>query len=293
MLEVLHVVLPVFFIAFMGFIYGKGITTGIAEVNRINLDLFVPALLIYVLSEKLNATSGAWEILCAGLLVVFGSGLIAWLVSWWLKIDFKTLAPPLMFNNSANMGFPLAVFAFGDEILPYAVVLFLVQSISMFTFGFAIYERRLSISSLASNPIIIGMIIGLCLYTFDLHIPTLILPGMKLLSQVAIPLTLVTLGIKLADAHWTHWKQGLLGAILRPLSGLPFGFLAIYFIPMADHLKPLVILFSVLPPAILNAPLAERYNQEPEKVASMVMVGNLLTVLYLPVVFYFLLNVSI
>jgi predicted permease len=291
MLEVLNIVVPVFFIAFAGFLYGKGATTGIAEVNRINLDLFVPALLIFVLSEKLSAAKGAGEILLAGVLIVFGSGLIAWLASWWLKIQFKTLGPPLMFNNSANMGFPLAVFAFGEAILPYAVVLFLVQSISMFTFGFAIYERRLSFSSLANNPIIIGMIIGLLLYGFDLHIPQLILPGMQLLSQVAIPLTLVTLGIKLADANWTHWKEGLLGAVLRPLSGLPFAFLAIYLIPMAEHLKPLVILFSVLPPAILNAPLAERYNQEPEKVASMVMVGNLLTVLYLPVVFYFLLKV--
>lgn len=290
MLDVLNIVVPVFFIAFAGFLYGKGVTTGIAEVNRINLDLFVPALLIFVLSEKLSATSGAWEILLSGVIIVFGSGLIAWLVSCWLKIDFKTLGPPMMFNNAANMGFPLSVFAFGEAILPYAVVLFLVQSISMFTFGFAIYERRLSFRSLASNPIIIGMIVGLCLYGFDLHLPAIILPGMKLLSQVAIPLTLVSLGVKLAGANWTHWKEGLLGAILRPLSGLPFAFLAIYFIPMADHLKPLVILFSVLPPAILNAPLAERYHQEPEKVASMVMVGNLLTVLYLPVVFYFLLK---
>ncbi len=291
MLEVLNIVVPVFFIAFTGFLYGKGVTTGIAEINRINLDLFVPALLIFVLSEKLSAAKGAWEILLAGVLVVFGSGMIAWLVSWWLKIQFKTLGPPLMFNNSANMGFPLAVFAFGEAILPYAVVLFLVQSISMFTFGFAIYERRLSLKSLANNPIIIGMVLGLCLYAFDLHLPKLILPGIKLLSQVAIPLTLVTLGIKLADANWRHWKEGLLGAVLRPLSGLPFAFLAIYLIPIEDNLKPLVILFSVLPPAILNAPLAERYNQEPEKVASMVMVGNLLTVLYLPVVFYYLLKV--
>jgi len=40
--------------------------------------------------------------------------------------------------------------------------------------------------------------------------------------------------------------------------------------------------------AVLNVPLAERYKQEPEKVASMVMVGNLLTIVYMPVVFYFL-----
>ena len=290
MYEVLSVVVPVFFIALCGYIFGRWVTADIDEVNRINLDLFVPVLLIYVLSEKMGNAAGVQEILLAGSLVVAGSALVAWPASRWLKIDFKTLAPPMMFNNSANLGFPLAVFAFGESILPYAVVLFLVQSISMFTFGFMIYERRFSPQHLFKNPIIIAMSIGLFLYIFQLHLPAMILPGVKLLSEVAIPLTLVTLGVKLAEANWSHWRDGLWGAVLRPLSGLPFGLLAIWLIPMPDNLKPLVILFSVLPPAVLNAPLAARYGQEPEKVASMVMVGNLLTVLYIPVVFYVLLN---
>ncbi|HHJ35154.1 MAG TPA: AEC family transporter [Gammaproteobacteria bacterium] len=290
MYEILTVVIPVFFIALCGYIYGRWVTTVIGEVNRINLDLFVPVLLVYVLSEKLGGVAGGQEMLMAGVLVVFGSGLLAIPASRLLGIEFKTLAPPMMFNNSANLGFPLAVFAFGESILPYAVVLFLVQATSMFTFGFVIYGQRLSVKHLLSNPIIVAMSIGLILYGFDLHMPAIVLPGVKLLSEVAIPLTLVTLGIKLAEADWHHWRDGIWGAVLRPLSGLPFGLLAIWMIPMPETLKPLVILFAVLPPAVLNAPLAERYKQEPEKVASMVMVGNMLTIVYMPVVFYFLLR---
>ncbi|WP_041066046.1 AEC family transporter [Thiolapillus brandeum] len=292
MYAVLLVVVPVFFVALSGYAYGRWISTRIDEVNRINLDLFVPALLIYVLSEKLGKTSGAMEMLLAGSLVIAGSGVVAAIAGRWLKMDFKTLGPPLMFNNSANLGFPLAVLAFGDEILPYSVVLFLVQAISMFTFGFMIYERRFALGQLIRNPIIIAMSVGLVCYAWDLHAPAMLLPGLKMLSEVAIPLTLVTLGVKLAEADWSHWRDGLVGAVLRPLGGLPFGLLAVWLIPMSDALKPLVVLFSVLPPAVLNAPLAARYGQEPEKVASMVMVGNLLTVLYMPVVLFFLLMPS-
>jgi predicted permease len=288
MYEILAVVLPVFMIALCGYAYGRWISAEMTEVNRINLDLFVPALLVYVLSEKMGETAGGMQMLLAGGLIIMGSGLLAYPLGKWLNIEYKTLAPPMMFNNSANLGFPLAVFAFGEEILPYAIVLFLVQATSMFTFGFAIYERRISLKRLVRNPIILAMSGGLFLYGFDLHLPQMVLPGLKLLSEVAIPLTLVTLGVKLSEADWSHWQDGLWGAVLRPLSGLPFGLLAIWIIPMPPMLKPLVILFSVLPPAVLNAPLAERYQQEPEKVASMVMVGNLLTIFYLPVVFYFL-----
>ncbi len=39
---------------------------------------------------------------------------------------------------------------------------------------------------------------------------------------------------------------------------------------------------GALPPAVLNYMFAERYNQEPDKVASMVLIGNLAAVVFLP-----------
>ena len=99
MVEILQVVVPVFFIALCGYTYGRFVTTEIGEVNRINLDLFVPVLLVYVLSEKLGGVAGIPEMLWAGMLVVFGSGLLAVPASRLLHINFKTLAPPMMFNN--------------------------------------------------------------------------------------------------------------------------------------------------------------------------------------------------
>jgi predicted permease len=44
----------------------------------------------------------------------------------------------------------------------------------------------------------------------------------------------------------------------------------------------LLILFSVLPPAVLNFLVAERYRQEPARVAAIVMIGNLGAVVSVP-----------
>jgi len=44
----------------------------------------------------------------------------------------------------------------------------------------------------------------------------------------------------------------------------------------------LLILFGCLPPAVLNFMVAEQYGQEPGKVAAIVLVGNLLSVLFVP-----------
>ena len=44
----------------------------------------------------------------------------------------------------------------------------------------------------------------------------------------------------------------------------------------------MLLLFGCLPPAVLNFMVAEQYNQEPGKVASIVLIGNLMAVLFVP-----------
>ena len=43
----------------------------------------------------------------------------------------------------------------------------------------------------------------------------------------------------------------------------------------------MLLVFGALPPAVLNFLFAERYNQEPERVASIVLIGNLAALLFL------------
>jgi predicted permease len=42
--------------------------------------------------------------------------------------------------------------------------------------------------------------------------------------------------------------------------------------------------FAALPPAVLNYMVAEQYRQEPHKVASLVLLGNLGSLVVLPIV---------
>ena len=44
----------------------------------------------------------------------------------------------------------------------------------------------------------------------------------------------------------------------------------------------MLLVFGALPPAVLNYVFAERYRQEPDKVASIVMVGNVAALLFIP-----------
>jgi len=51
-----------------------------------------------------------------------------------------------------------------------------------------------------------------------------------------------------------------------------------------------LIVFGALPPAVLNYMFAERYSQEPEKVASMVLIGNVAALVFIPLALMFVLG---
>lgn len=285
---VLQITVPVFFIILIGFLFTRWRQPRIDLIGAINIELFVPVLLIYVLSEKLPALNEIGPIIIAGVVVVLGSGLLVWPVLKLFNLDVRLILPPVMFNNSGNLGLPLAVLAFGDKALPWAVALFVVQVLLQFTVGVLILERRLNPVVLLKNPIFMSTLVGIVMYLTDLHIPSILLPGVKMLSDVAIPLMLIVLGGHLASAGFEAWKVGLIGAILTPLSGLIAAFAAIWLLPIPLEQQGLVILFGALPPAVMNAVLAQQYDLDRASSASIVAMGNVFSVVVLTTVLYVL-----
>ena len=58
--------------------------------------------------------------------------------------------------------------------------------------------------------------------------------------------------------------------------------LALQLVELPAREQALLLVFGALPPAVLNYMFAERYHQEPAKVASTVLIGNLAAVVFLP-----------
>ncbi|MGB1479474.1 MAG: hypothetical protein ACPG9R_16995, partial [Marinobacter salsuginis] len=87
----------------------------------------VPMLVFAVLADQQAPLQEYARLALAATVVVLGSGIVLYPLAKVLKLNLKTFLPPMMFNNSGNMGIPLLVLAFGDEALPAAIVLFIVE----------------------------------------------------------------------------------------------------------------------------------------------------------------------
>lgn len=290
LLRILGIVFPVFAIVAVGYVYGRFRRPDMTAANQLNMSVLLPALIFSVLSSK-DFNLNAFGALAAGAAaVVLGSGLLAWPVARLARVPAKTFVPPMMFTNSGNMGLPLAVFAFGDSALPAAVVLFIVENGLHFTLGTWLMDHRARWLDVLKQPIVLATLAGIAFALFGGGVPPPLAAAIDLLGQASIPLLLFALGARLTTIDWREWRIGVLAAVVCPLSGIATVLAVRPFLDLPPQQASLLLVFGALPPAVLNYLVAERYQQEPGRVAALVMIGNLGAFLAIPIALAFALR---
>jgi predicted permease len=245
------------------------------------MDVFVPALVFATLAGKSFDLARYQPLALGALIVVLGSGLLAWPLARLMKVEAKTFVPPMMFNNSGNMGLPLAVLAFGEAALPAAVILFLVENLLHFSLGIWLLDHKARLSTLWRLPVMLAALAGLGTSLASIELWPPLLTAIRMVGEISIPLLLFSLGVRLTDASFHTWRIGMAGAALRPLMGMAIAWVAARLLGLDGQHSAMLFLFGALPPAVLNYVFAERYRQEPEKVASIVMIGNFAALLFI------------
>lgn len=122
--------------------------------------------------------------------VVLGSGLLAWPVARLMKVDTNTLVPPMMFSNTGNMGIPLLVLAFGEAALPAAVMIFLAENLLHYALGTWMLDHHAKWWNLWRVPVILASLAGLAVSVVGVVVWPPLLMAIKMLGDVCIPLLL-------------------------------------------------------------------------------------------------------
>jgi predicted permease len=280
--RLLAILFPIFGIVAAGYFYARHHKPEMAVANRLNMDVFVPALVFAAMAGKSFDLTRFASLAFGGLLVLTTCGALAWVSARALGIQAKTLVPPMMFNNSGNIGLPLAVLAWGEDALAAAVILFMVENTLHFSFGARLLDPQTRLLKLWRVPVVFAAIAGLSVAILDLSVwPPLIL-AIKMLGDVSVPLLLFSLGVRMTHVSFSEWKLAAGSALLRPLAGMVIAAGVIQLLGLQGREAAMLLVFGALPPAVLNFLFAERYQQEPQRVASIVLIGNLAALLYLP-----------
>jgi malate permease and related proteins len=280
--RILGIFLPVLAVVLLGYAYARRTRPDMTWVNRISMQVLAPALVFSALASKSFDVTESGRVMLASVGVVIGSGLLAWPIARLLHVSPRTFVPPMMFNNCGNMGLPLAVLAFGEAGFPVMVALFSISNLLHFTLGMWIMDHDFRFGTLLRSPIVLATLLGFAFAVVHPPLPDWLGVAIRMVGDALIPMMLLSLGVRLAEVRWSDWRIGVIGGIVCPLTGLAMAWILAPLLGLTDLQRGLLILFGCLPPAVLNFMVAEQFRQEPARVASIVLIGNLLAIAFVP-----------
>ncbi|WP_047045704.1 AEC family transporter [Vibrio mexicanus] len=287
--QVIGILFPVFALVTVGFSVGRWLKPDFKPINRINMDTFTPALVFSSLVAMPLDTQQV-PLLSASVVAVLVPGLVMIPLCRLFKLRYKAWAPPHMFRNSGNLAIPLFTYTFGDTALASAVLLFVVSACIHISLGLALLSEGNPFKQIIKMPIFLAAMSALILNLSGIGMWSPLYEATVLLGQAAVPVMLLSLGAQMCNMRLSGLKVGVFCTLQSLFTGA-IAFAVIYFfIPLPTMQLQMMVLFTMLPPAVMNYLFAERFQIESTKVASMVLFGNFFSLLTLPLLLTFALS---
>ncbi len=280
--KIAEITLPIFVIALIGFFYSRAVRPDFSSTNKLVVDIALPTLIFTSLSTKdFNPQTAALFAGASVMLIVF-SGLLAFPLSKLSGASWRALLPSVMFTNVGPVGIPLMVLAYGPQGLAPAIVILVLSNILHFTLGSAIMSGRIDWRMVYANPLVWATILGIGFSQMHWTLPAWIATPLGMIGNILVPMMLLSLGGRLSTSKIDDARVGVTGSVCAVGVRLVAAFLILQLVPLREIERGAVILFACLPPAVFNFLLSDRYQCEPNKVASIVIVGHVASLAFLP-----------
>ncbi len=289
LLTIIEIVSPVFLLGLIGFIWVKlGLEYDVAFVTRLAMTVSVPCL-IFTSLMRTDIDPTALATLSIASLATYAVVIIySFTLTSLVGLENRTYLPALVFGNTGNLGLPLALFAFGQVGLGYAVVVFAVMAILSFTFGVWIVSGGGSPLKVIREPIVAATILGALFMVQGWQTPKAITNTLELVGQMAIPIMLITLGVAVARLKPGRLGQSFWLSIAKAIICTGSAWFIGRWMQLAPVPLAVLIMQVSTPVAVTSYMLAEKYGADSDAVAGLVVVSTVLSVVTIPLTLAFL-----
>jgi malate permease and related proteins len=293
--------LPIFLMAGAGFALGRRFHPDLRTVTRLSFYIFSPCLVFTSLTHA--ELSGA-EFGRMALFTVLVNGamlVLALLVGLGLRLQRQALATLIIaavFVNGGNYGLAVIKFAFGEAALSRAVVYYVASTLMVYSVGVLVAsagKRPLKQALLQgwTLPSTYAVLLAGLLRFTHWQTPLVMDRAVTLLSQAAIPVMLIILGLQMASMKtWPHHQWGLIGVavflqlVIAPLLGLGLANL----LGLEGVTRQAAVLETAMPTAVITTVLAVEYELDAAFMTGVVILSTLLSPLTVTPLIAFLLG---
>jgi predicted permease len=285
MVDILNVVLPTFLVILVGFLIGKLSKIDMSSIVDVLFWVGIPALAFTSMLDKKIVLADAGKVWASSLIIMFGCGIVAWIVFRLLRQKHSGVYLPIMLMNTVNIPFPIISLLYGDEGIFAAVLFYIPNVIALYSLGIIILSRKNwkdGLKEMAKVPAIYAAVIGFACNLLTVHVPNLVQQPLSLIGKMVVPLALLILGFKLASVKITSFPTTVIASVIRIGVGLLLGFAATELFHLTGILRTVVIFDSAMPAAVNTTLLAMKYENESELVSSVVFLTTIASLVIIP-----------
>jgi len=278
--------LPVFAIAGVGVLVARFGAVPVQAVSRLTFRALTPALVFDALVNSSVGGDQFGRMVLFYLLVATSAAVIATAAAIPLRLDrqmFTAFLLVVVCSNTGNYALPVARLAFGREALAFASVYFVASSIFSYTGGALLAASgraslRSAVATVARVPAIYGAAAAALAMTLDIDIPQPVMTPISLLSDAALPMMILVLGMQLERATRPDRPGVVAAAVLISLVLTPLAAMGLARVAgLQGAAYQAGVLQASMPTAVITTILALEFNTLPNFVTSVVFVSTVLS----------------
>jgi hypothetical protein len=279
-------ILPIFLAAASGFLVAKYLGVSARAVSRIAFYIFSPCLIFVLLTSGQLDGDDITKMAAFAAVSILIMGLITALIARLLRFERSitvALIITVMFANAGNFGLSLNLFAFGESAVAYASIYFVTSAFLVYTLGVVLAswghsDIKTALVGVFKVPVIYAVVFAMIYNWLNWQLPLPVERTVSLLSEAAIPVMIVLLGIQLYNAKISreYFKVGLsnfLRLVAAPI--LAIGLAYLFHLEGAAYQAG--IIESAVPTAVLTTVLATEFDLDPAFVTTTVVTSTLLS----------------
>ena len=288
--------LPIFLIAGAGYALARWRNASATTLTHVVFYALLPCFAFRLLISTVATGREFALMVVLAVLVMAAMALVGGLLALALglsRAESSVLLLVVMFSNGGNYGLPVVSFAFGEEALSYGTVFFLTGSVLTNTLGafLAAAGRRTAgqaLKSVLRMPALYGIAAALLVLLTGVTVPMPLLRPITMLSDAALPLMILVLGMQLGRAARPRRPGLVAAAVCVSLVAAPLVALGLTsLLNVSGPARQAAVVLSSMPVAVATTILALEFDASPDFVTSAVFVSTLLSPLTLtPLIAY-------
>ena len=278
--------LPIFLIAGAGFALARWRGASATTLTHVVFYALLPCFAFRLLMTSVATGREFGLMVLLAMLVMAAMALVGAIASFALRLnrtETSAFLLVLMFSNGGNYGLPVVSFAFGEQALSYGTVFFLTGSVMTSTVGAFLAAAgrrslRAALMSVLRMPALYGILAAVLALSTGITTPAPLMRPITMLSDAALPLMILVLGMQLERAV-VPARPALvvlavsLSLVLAPLIAL--GLTSLFNV--TGPARQAVVVLASMPVAVATTILALEFDTSPEFVTGAVFLSTLLS----------------